>query len=194
MVLWEIANAAVGKPRQPLPTSVTRADDTHTEGNLEAANAVNDYYVQKVLRIRTGMGVQNTSQNAATTSGEGDKGRKNTLAFGFASAGQIAKIFSGLKTTSALGTDGIPVSVLKMGSDMLVGPVSHLVNMSWSAGVFPPAFKTALIHPVYKGGGRCTGQWPSSAPCPRCSRRCVCVQLTCSDVYKKVFPIFQSFE
>jgi hypothetical protein len=78
MVLWEIANAAVGKPRQPLPTSVTRADDTHTEGNLEAANAVNDYYVQKVLRIRTGMGVQNTSQNAATTSGEGDKGRKNT--------------------------------------------------------------------------------------------------------------------
>jgi hypothetical protein len=33
-VLWEIANAAVGKPRQPLPTSVMRADGTQTEGNL----------------------------------------------------------------------------------------------------------------------------------------------------------------
>jgi hypothetical protein len=85
-VLWEIANAAVGKPRQPLPTSVTRADITHTEGNLEAANAVNAYYVPKVLKIRTGRGVQNTSQNAATTSVGGDKGRKNTFAFGFASA------------------------------------------------------------------------------------------------------------
>jgi hypothetical protein len=68
-VLWEIANAAVGKPRQPLPTSVTRADGTITEGNLEAANAVNTYYMQKVLKIRTGRGVQNTSQKAATTSG-----------------------------------------------------------------------------------------------------------------------------
>jgi hypothetical protein len=46
------------------------------------------------------------------------------------------------------------MSVLKMGSDMLAGPLSHLVNMSLSAGVFPSAFKMALIHPVYKGGGK----------------------------------------
>jgi hypothetical protein len=59
-VLWEIANAAVGKPPQLLPTLVTRADGTQTEGNLEAANTINAYYVQKVLRIRTGRGVQNT--------------------------------------------------------------------------------------------------------------------------------------
>jgi hypothetical protein len=86
-VLWEIVNAAVSNPRQPLPTSVTRADGTTTEGNLKAANAVNTYYVQKVLKIRTGRGVQNTSQKAATTSGDGDKGGKNTFLFGFASAG-----------------------------------------------------------------------------------------------------------
>jgi hypothetical protein len=77
-VLWEIANAAVSKPCQPLPTSVTRADGTHTEGNLEAANAVNSYYEQKVLKIRSGRGVQNTSQKAATTSGDGDRRGKNT--------------------------------------------------------------------------------------------------------------------
>jgi hypothetical protein len=66
----------------------------------------------------------------------------------------LQRFFSGLKTTSALDTDGIPVSVLKMGSDMLAGSVSHLVNMSLSAGMFLLAFKTALIHPVYKGGGK----------------------------------------
>jgi hypothetical protein len=54
--------------------------------------------------------------------------------------GQISKVFAGLKTTSALGTDGIPVSVLKMGSDVLAGPASHLVNMCFLAGVFPSAF------------------------------------------------------
>jgi hypothetical protein len=40
-VLWEIANAAVGKPRQPLPTSVRNADGTNAKGNLEAANVLN---------------------------------------------------------------------------------------------------------------------------------------------------------
>jgi hypothetical protein len=89
-VLWEIANAAVGMPRQPLPTSVTRADGKQTEGNLEAANTINAYYVKKVLRIRTGRGVQNTSQKTSTTSREGDRRGKNTLAFVFASAGRIA--------------------------------------------------------------------------------------------------------
>jgi hypothetical protein len=163
-VLWEIENAAVGKPRQPLLTSVMRTDGTSTEGNLEAANAINAYNVQKVLKIRTGRGVQNTSQNPATTSGDGDMGRKNTFSFSFASAGRIAKIFSGLKTTSDLGTDGIPVSVLNMGSDMLAGPVSQLVNMSLSSGVFPSAFKTALIHPVYKGGGKARSDPASYRP------------------------------
>jgi hypothetical protein len=61
-VLWEIANAAVGKPRQPLPTLLTRADGAQTEGNLETANTINGYYVQKVLRIRAWRGVQTQSK------------------------------------------------------------------------------------------------------------------------------------
>jgi hypothetical protein len=44
-VLWEIANAAVGKPRKPHPASVKKADGTDTEGSLEAANVV-AYYVE----------------------------------------------------------------------------------------------------------------------------------------------------
>jgi hypothetical protein len=66
--------------------------------------------------------------------------------------------------TYALGTDGIPVSVLKMGSDVLAGPVSQLVNMSLSACVFPSAFKTALIHLVYKGGGNARNDPTSYRP------------------------------
>jgi hypothetical protein len=93
---------------------------------------------------------------------------KNSFSFGFANAGRISKVIAGLKRTSALGTDGIPVAVLKMGTDVLAVPISHLVNMSLSAGVFPSAYKTALIHPLSTRGEekqgttrRCTGPWPS---------------------------------
>jgi hypothetical protein len=50
-VLWEIANAAVGKPRQPLPGAVKDMEGNNTVGNHEAANVVNAYYVEKVHKI-----------------------------------------------------------------------------------------------------------------------------------------------
>jgi hypothetical protein len=68
--------------------------------------------------------------------------------------------------------------VLKMGSDTLAGPISHMVNMSLSAGVFPSAFKTALIHPVYKGGGK--------AQCDPASYRPVAILCAMSKVLETV--------
>jgi hypothetical protein len=166
-ILWEIAGAAVGKPRQPLPVTVKDTEGNDTKGNLEAANVVNTYYVEKVRKIRAGTkGVENSTQESATTSKSGDtRGKMSSFfSFGFAIAGRIAKIITGLKSTSALGTDGIPVAILKIGSDVMAGLISHLVNMSLSAGIFPSAFKTALIQPVYKGGEKarksCQRCWP----------------------------------
>jgi hypothetical protein len=84
--------------------------------------------------------------------------------FDFGNAGRIFKVISGLKTTSALGTDGIPVAVRKMGSDTLARPISHMVDLSLSVGVFPSAFKTAIIHPVYKGVGKARNKLASDRP------------------------------
>jgi hypothetical protein len=156
----------VGKPQQPLPATVKDADGNNTKGNLEAANMVNSYYVEKVRKIWAGRGVENSTRESAATSRSGDTRRKisSTFSFNFANAGRIAKIIVGLKPTSALGTDGIPVAILKMGSDVLARPISHLVNMSLSVGVFPSAFKTALIHPVYKGGGKAKNSPASYRP------------------------------
>jgi hypothetical protein len=125
---------------------------------------INAYYLEKVLKIRAGRGVQNSTRESAAKPRRGDTSGKNNFSFGLANAGRISKVIAGLKRTSPLGTDGIPVAVLKMGSDVLAGPISHLVNMSLSAGVFPSAFKTALIHPVYKGGGKARNDPASYRP------------------------------
>jgi hypothetical protein len=87
-----------------------------------------------------------------------------TFSFTFANAGRISKVISGLKATLTLGTDGIPVAILKMGSDVLAGPIAHRVNMLLSSGIFPEGFKTALIHPVHKGGGKARNEPASYRP------------------------------
>ena len=66
-----------------------------------------------------------------------------------------------LKNTTALGLDGIPVQVLKLGIETLAGPLSHLVNRSMASGSIPVSLKTGHIIPVYKGKGKAPDQ-PSS--------------------------------
>jgi hypothetical protein len=67
-VLWEIDNAAVCKPRHPLPASVQMADGTNREGNLKAADVINSYYMEKVQQIRAGRGLQNSTRERALPS------------------------------------------------------------------------------------------------------------------------------
>jgi hypothetical protein len=71
--------------------------------------------------------------------GPGAEIRVEKIILPLTNAGRISKDISGLKTTSALGPDGIPVAVLKMESDVLAGPISHMVNMLLSKfQKFPP--------------------------------------------------------
>jgi hypothetical protein len=122
IVLWEIANAAVGKPRQPLPASVKEADGTDTEGNLEAANLVNAYYLEKVQKIRAGRGVQNSTLECATKPRSRDTREKISSTFSF----DFTKIETGLQRSSPRSRP--PPRSAPMGSRW---PCSRWGPMSW---------------------------------------------------------------
>jgi hypothetical protein len=70
--------------------------------------------------------------------------------FSFTNAKRTSEAIKGLNNTEALGTDGIPTSVLKKGVEVLAGPISHLVNRSLAEGRVPAAFKIGLVHPIHK--------------------------------------------
>lgn len=59
-----------------------------------------------------------------------------------------------MKSDSAPGWDNIPTSLLKSGEKIIVPVISHLANLCFEQGVFPSAFKLALITPVHKGGDK----------------------------------------
>jgi hypothetical protein len=116
-----------------------------------------------VQKIRAGTkgctrGVKKQRSQSSNSSGGKVKGDTNsdrpktTFSFLFSNAGKIGRVIWGFKNTAAPGSDGIPVSLLKMGSDVLAGPISHLVHKSLATCIVPEGLKTALIHLVYKGG------------------------------------------
>ncbi|QQP38982.1 Uncharacterized protein FKW44_019723, partial [Caligus rogercresseyi] len=80
------------------------------------------------------------------------------------SAGKIAKVVKAMRATEALGVDGIPVSVLKKGIEVLAGPISHLVNRSLASGTVPTALKLSNVLPIYKGKGKSAADPASYRP------------------------------
>ena len=83
------------------------------------------------------------------------EGKKHSkFKFKYVSAGAVAKIIKGLKNSSATGIDKIPTAAWKLGVEILSGPVAKLINLSLSSGKVPKLFKSAIIHPVYKNGGK----------------------------------------
>ena len=51
-----------------------------------------------------------------------------------------------------MGPSSIPLSMLKEASDLIVIPLCHIINVSFTTGVFPDAIKIAKVIPVHKGG------------------------------------------
>ena len=53
-----------------------------------------------------------------------------------------------------MGVDVIPTQVWKKGVVVLAGPIARVCNISLITGIFPDIFKQAIIHLVFKSGGK----------------------------------------
>lgn len=67
---------------------------------------------------------------------------------------EIENIILTLKDDCAVGHDGIPSTVIKATKHTIIPLLVHIFNLSLSSGIFPDVFKTAIVHPIYKGGDR----------------------------------------
>jgi len=63
---------------------------------------------------------------------------------------EIFKIINNLKNNSAPGLDGIRSSFIKRMKEYLVPPLVHIINLSFSSGIFPDNLKHSLVTPIFK--------------------------------------------
>jgi hypothetical protein len=156
-LLWQMASRSLGKATASLPASIM--SPSGAVSGAEAASTMNEFYVKKVLRLRQSIptkigGTQFRGLNCSSSPVAAVRDENRFFDFKFANAGRVAKVISRLKCTEAVGFDGIPVRVLKLGADVLASPIARLVNVSLSTGIVPKDFKTALVLPIHKGKGK----------------------------------------
>lgn len=66
----------------------------------------------------------------------------------------ILNLIMGLKETCATGTDMTSSKIIKRYADIFIPPMTHICNLALSTGIFPNAFKTAVIKPIHKAGDK----------------------------------------
>ena len=68
--------------------------------------------------------------------------------------------------------DPIPTQLLKSCTDVLLKPITHLVNLSLSEGVCPSALKCALVSPLLKKPSLCKDDMKNYRPVSNLSFIC----------------------
>ena len=67
---------------------------------------------------------------------------------------QVKNIIKKLKKKTSAGFDEMSAELLKMGSDVLTEPLTHIINKSIQTGKFPTKWKHSKVCPIYKKGDR----------------------------------------
>ena len=81
-------------------------------------------------------------------------GRNMKFAFRPVSKRTVKKIIRKMKLKSSAGPDGINPQIVKLCVDVIVSPLTHILNRSLQTGKFPTPWKLPRIVPVFKRGSR----------------------------------------
>ena len=118
------------------------------------ANSVNEYFssIGPSLSENIDVSGQDKSYNKYLTNSV----RPNSqFSFTPVSENEILKIIKRLKILKKrYGIDGISNVLLKSISNEIVKPLTLIINQSLETGIFPNAFKTSKVIPIYKKGDK----------------------------------------
>lgn len=78
----------------------------------------------------------------------------NSFVITYTDVQEVKKTIADLKLKKAPGVDRLKAETLKEICDYIVEPLTYLINKSLECGIFPDAFKVAMIKPIYKSGDK----------------------------------------
>ena len=133
--LWQTINKILHRTK-----SSTIPDDT---SDLSLANKFGSYFIEKIMKIRTTF-----TSNDFHISPPVEPVAKFS-SFNSVSCNDVRKILN-LSPTKSCSLDPWPTFLVKECVDILINPLTQMINMSLSEGYFSDKFKTAIVTPLLK--------------------------------------------
>ena len=65
---------------------------------------------------------------------------------------EVITVINEMKTNKSRDPNSIPTQILKISNQIICKPLTYLINLSFSDGIFPELLKTSDVIPVFKRG------------------------------------------
>ena len=114
------------------------------------AGTMNRFFVDKVRLLRNS--IPDTDSDPLHKLRESLQDRNCSLNLKPVHPRDISKIISKLKNSKSTGVDDINTRIIKLISQDIVPPLTHIVNLSLSKSVFPTSWKLSKVIPLLKKG------------------------------------------
>lgn len=137
---WKIINENKYCPPHEHITEIRRNGVTITNP-CDIANAFNDHFVDQAELLA------NTSKSASY---ETPNSCCESMFLAPTTPDEVYRIIQNLKNKVSVGYDNISTKVLKFVSDVIAGPICHIINVSISSGIYPDKLKPTIIKPLFK--------------------------------------------
>ena len=144
--IWQGVKSIIStKPTQSSSPSSININSTLTSDPTIIANAFNDYFSNVAENIRK-------KKSFSSKSYRNFLGQpcNNSFFISPVDKTEIISCISSLATNKGSGPFRIPVRILQLLKHDISEPLSELINLSFSTGIFPTKLKTAKVIPVFK--------------------------------------------
>jgi len=124
--------------------------------SYDIANELNDYFANigpNLAKKISDDNVRNDIHHVCTNANN-----SSTFNFNLVTENCVLEQIQLLSNNKATGVDNMCVKLLKLSADVIVAPLTYIINVSLVSGTFPQNWKSARICPIFKGGN-------NSEPC-----------------------------
>ena len=144
--MWTVLKEAIGKQNDKTSIPLTFIIDNKLVSNKhEIVNSFNNYFSKIGL---------STSENVPRSQNRISDFLKrpcpHSMYLEQIEPDQIIEVVNKLKPKLSSGHDDIPTKLLKLSIDSILLPITHIVNRSFSTGIFPNQLKVAKVLPIHK--------------------------------------------
>lgn len=146
-LLWKTINIITNRKEVQMPAAELITNNTDTRDTI---NKVNDFFVNVGRNLAENIITTHTTPNLDTAD---TSSSLHSMVFLPTDEGEVERLILSLKS-NAEGWDNISGKVLKSFKEFIVPPLTYICNLAITSGIFPRAFKKALIIPVHKSGSR----------------------------------------
>ena len=148
--LWKTAKSFMGWKSQNSPQQI-KVNDTLLTSPRKIAQCMNEYFINKVVTIRSNM---TNAPVPLVKLKELMQGKNCRMQLKHVSLSKVKRILKSLSNSRSTGIDELDNFSIKLAADFVVHPIHHIVCLSIIQSKFPESWKSSKVLPLHKKGER----------------------------------------